>query len=288
MRPFLKWAGGKMRLVERIQAVLPQGERLVEPFVGSGALFLNTDFPAYLLADTNRDLINCYRQLQHGGAEFIDYCASYFVPANNQQEAFYALRTRFNTTHDLAEKAASFVYLNRHGYNGLCRYNSSGGFNVPFGRYARPYFPRDEMTYFWQKAARCEFVAAEFATTMHTTRPGDVVYCDPPYAPISATANFTSYSADGFTVESQRRLAAEAERLAQRGVPVVISNHDLSLTRELYASADQLIFFAVQRNISRDTANRGSAAELLAIFKASKPAQRSSRPHRQLVQATPS
>ncbi|HAJ34778.1 MAG TPA: DNA adenine methylase [Chloroflexi bacterium] len=268
MKPFLKWAGGKARLVERIKAVLPSGRRLVEPFVGSGALFLNTEYDEYLLADANRDLINCYRQLQQGGPAFIDVCASYFTPVNNQPDAYYALRARFNATVDALEKAALFVYLNRHGYNGLCRYNGSGGFNVPFGRYVRPYFPRDEMLYFWRKATRCEFVVADFVTTLQATTPGDVVYCDPPYVPLSATAHFTSYSADGFSLASQWRLAQEAEAAARRGVPVVISNHDVPLTREIYAAADAHAFFAVQRNISCDRLHRTTAAELLAIFTA--------------------
>ena len=266
MKPFLKWAGGKMRLVTRIKAVLPTGRRLVEPFVGSGALFLNTEYADYLLADANRDLINCYQQLQRGGTAFIDLCASYFTPANNQPDAYYALRTHFNATGDAVEKAAIFVYLNRHGYNGLCRYNGSGGFNVPFGRYARPYFPRNEMVFFWQKAVRCEFVVADFVTTLQATTPGDVVYCDPPYVPLSATAHFTSYSADGFSLESQRRLAQAAEAAARRGVPVVISNHDLPFTRELYAGAAAHKFFTVQRNISCDRQRRTAAAEMLAVF----------------------
>jgi hypothetical protein len=142
MKPFLKWAGGKARIVDRIKAVLPAGERLVEPFVGSGALSLNAEYPAYKLADANRDLINCYQQLQTGGMGFIEACAAYFVPAYNQPDAYYVFRERFNSTANPVEKAAIFVYLNRHGYNGLCRYNGSGGFNVPFGRYTRPYFPR--------------------------------------------------------------------------------------------------------------------------------------------------
>lgn len=255
-----------MRLVERIKAVLPPGRRLVEPFVGSGALFLNSEYAAYLLADTNHDLINCYQQLQQGGPTFIDLCASYFTPANNQPDVYYALRAYFNTTADGVEKAAIFVYLNRHGYNGLCRYNGSGAFNVPFGRYAKPYFPRDEMLYFWRKAARCEFIVADFVTTLQATTPGDVVYCDPPYVPLSTTAHFTSYSADSFSLESQRRLAQEAEAAARRGVPVVISNHDVPFTREIYAAADAHVFFSVQRNISCDRLHRTAAAEMLAVF----------------------
>lgn len=266
MKPFLKWAGGKARIAERIRAVLPPGQRLVEPFVGSGALFLSTEFPAYLLADANFDLINCYQQLQQGGLVFIDRCASYFAPANNNPDAYYALRARFNTTADVVEKAALFVYLNRHGYNGLCRYNASGGFNVPFGRYSRPYFPRNEMLFFRQKAVRCDFAAVDFVTTMQATARGDVIYCDPPYVPLSVTANFTSYSADGFSMASQARLTQEAEAAARRGVPVIISNHDLPLTRDLYAGADELLFFDVRRHISCDGANRTAAAELLAVF----------------------
>ncbi len=266
MRPFLKWAGGKTRIVDRIKEVLPVGQRLIEPFVGSGALFLNAEFPRYLLADANKDLINCYQQLQSGGVEFIERCATYFTPANNRADAYYELRDRFNATVEPLERAALFVYLNRHGYNGLCRYNSSGGFNVPFGRYAKPYFPKDKMLIFWQKSARCIFQVADFLQTMDSAEPGDVVYCDPPYVPLSSTANFTSYSADSFTLESQRVLAAKAGEVARRGVPVIISNHDTPFTRTIYADAHDLIGFEVQRHISCDGANRAKAAELLAIF----------------------
>lgn len=266
MRPFLKWAGGKTRIIDRIKEMLPEGQRLIEPFVGSGALFLNAEFPRYLLADANKDLINCYQQVQSGGAEFIERCAAYFIPANNAADAYYALRDRFNATDEPLERAALFVYLNRHGYNGLCRYNSSGGFNVPFGRYAKPYFPKEEMLSFWRKAARCTFQTTDFLRTMDSAEPGDVVYCDPPYVPLSSTANFTSYSADGFTLESQRALATKAAEVAQRGVPVIISNHDTPFTRSIYADAHDLACFEVQRHISCDGANRAKAAELLAVF----------------------
>ena len=268
MKPFLKWAGGKSRIVDRIKAILPHGERLVEPFVGSGALFLNSDFPAYLLADANIDLINCYLQLQQGGMEFVRRCEEFFAPAYNQSDVYYDVRQRFNATQDPVDKAAMFVYLNRHGYNGLCRYNASGGFNVPFGRYARPYFPRAEMEHFWRRSARCEFIVADFIATMQATAIGDVVYCDPPYVPLSATASFTHYSADGFGLERQRKLAREAASLASRGVPVVISNHDLPFTREIYANADEIACFNVRRHISCDGNNRTHAAELLAVYRA--------------------
>jgi len=265
MRTFLKWAGNKQRLVGRITALLPRGKRLIEPFTGSGALFLNTDYPAYLLADSNGDLIDLYTRLQREGTDFIDFCRTLFVPENNRPDAFYTLRATFNGTTDNRLKSAIFLYLNRHGYNGLCRYNASGGFNVPFGRYKKPYFPQAEMEAFWQKSRSARFCHADFVTTLQATVPGDVVYCDPPYVPLSKTAHFTSYSAGGFGFDQQIALAAAAREAASRGVPVLISNHATPEIEEAYAGA-QIERFQVQRYISADADNRNSAAELLALF----------------------
>lgn len=266
MKPFLKWAGGKLRIVDRIKAVLPPGRRLIEPFIGSGALFLNSDYDAYLLADANADLINLYQHLQRNGDGFIAYCKTFFVAENNGEEQFYTLRRQFNGTQDVVEKAALFVYLNKHCYNGLCRYNARGEFNVPFGRYKQPYFPAAEMAYFYQKAQQAQFFAQDFMATMMAAAPGDVLYCDPPYAPLSATANFTSYSAEAFGPAQQQKLAEMADWLRQQGITVVISNHDTPFTRTLYATADEHLYFAVQRHISCDGANRSKAEELLAVY----------------------
>ena len=265
MKPFLKWAGGKHRLVPRIQEHLPAGDRLIEPFLGSGALFLNVEYPAYKLSDVNADLIQLYQVLQEQGLGFIDYCAGLFIPENNIADRYYALRERFNSLDEPAEKSAIFLYLNRHGFNGLCRYNRSGGFNVPFGRYKKPYFPNDEMVHFWQHAQRAEFVCADFADVMAAADPGDVLYCDPPYVPLSATANFTSYAAAEFGQAQQEQLADLARGLSGRGVPVVISNHATEFTRQAYIGS-QIHEFMVQRNISRDGDNRNPALELLAVF----------------------
>ncbi|HRJ43679.1 MAG TPA: Dam family site-specific DNA-(adenine-N6)-methyltransferase [Caldilineaceae bacterium] len=267
MRTFLKWAGNKQRMVERITRLLPPGQRLIEPFVGSGALFLNTDYPAYLLADSNADLIDLYRRLQTEGGEFIDFCRALFVAENNTPDAFYGLRESFNQTTDSRLKSALFLYLNRHGYNGLCRYNASGGFNVPFGRYKKPYFPQKEMEVFWQKSGAARFCQADFATTIQAAQPGDVVYCDPPYVPLSSTAHFTSYSAGGFGFAQQLALAAAAREAAARGVPVLISNHATPEIEEAYAGAT-FERFQVQRYISADGNNRGAVGELLALFTA--------------------
>ena len=265
-RPFLKWAGNKYRVLPHIRLRLPPGKRLVEPFAGSGAVFLNTDYDHYLLTDTNPDLILLYNTLKAEGAEFVRYCRRLFQPGNNTPERYYALRDAFNRARQSRHKAALFVYLNRHGYNGLCRYNKQGGFNVPFGRYVRPHFPEAEMLAFHQRAQRAEFRVQSFEETLRDTRKGDVVYCDPPYVPLSASASFTSYSRGGFDLEQQRHLAELAAETAARGIPVLISNHDTPFTRKAYAAATELDSFPVHRSISCNGARREAARELLALF----------------------
>lgn len=195
-KPFLKWAGGKARLATFIAANLPQKplKRLIEPFVGSAALSLALDFEAYLLNDTNPDLINLYHILQQEKQPFIDYARSFFTPKNNQENRFYALCEQFNQSQDTAERSALFIYLNCHAFNGLCRYNSKGGFNVPFGRYAAPYFPEAEMLGFIRKSDRIELLCGDFQTALDGANDDDVVYCDPPYVPLSKTASFTAYA----------------------------------------------------------------------------------------------
>ena len=265
MKPFLKWAGNKYKIIERIKARLPTGARLVEPFVGSGALFLNTEFPQYLLTDSNADLINLYQHLQLEGVEFIEYCRPLFTPEYNDKDRYYALRDEFNDSQNTRRKSAIFLYMNKHGYNGLCRYNLKGGFNVPFGRYKRPYFPEAEMHYFHKKSQAATFHHSNFAQVMASCTVGDVVYCDPPYVPLSSTANFTSYSANGFSWAEQMALARQAARLAQQGIPVAISNHDTELVRQAYEAAE-IEAFEVRRFISCNGNKRDKASEVLALF----------------------
>jgi len=265
VRPFLKWAGNKFRVVPRIKRKLPDGERLVEPFAGSGALFLNTDYDAYLLSDSNGDLIGLYRTLQLEGGDFVDYCERLFRPRNNREEAYYRLREEFNRCTDSRRRSALFIYLNRHGYNGLCRYNAKGGFNVPFGRYKNPYFPAEEMMAFFDKARHAVFEHADYAAIMRQARNGDVIYCDPPYVPLSTSANFTSYAAGGFSLDQQRDLVDIAKETAAGGVPVLISNHNTPFTRTAYREAS-ITRFRVQRHISCNGTKRNKAGELLALF----------------------
>ena len=263
-RAFLKWAGGKYGLVENINARLPEGRQLVEPFMGAGSVFLNSNFESYLLADINADLIHLYELLKSQPERFIREAAVLFVPTNNEKAAYYDFRVAFNQEQDPFRRALLFLYLNRHGYNGLCRYNKSGGFNVPFGAYKRPYFPERELWFFAEKAQRATFVCKGYAEVFAQAQADQVFYCDPPYAPLSTTG-FTTYAANGFTLDDQAILARLARETAAKGVPVLVSNHDIELTRELYRGAD-LQVISVKRTISRNALNRKRVDELLALF----------------------
>lgn len=265
MKPFLKWAGNKYAIIERIKAILPTGNRLIEPFSGSAAVFLNTSFDQALLSDVNGDLINLYQYLKADGQKFVGYCSTFFVKETNNPDTYYQFRKIFNTTGDLRLKAALFLYFNRHGYNGLCRYNNKGEFNVPFGRYTKPYFPAEEMAQFHQKIQSATLMQQDFIQSMQAARPGDVIYCDPPYVPLTETANFTGYSSGGFGLREQETLADLAKTLSKKGVSVVISNHDTMFTQTAYESA-RIESFQVRRFISCKGNGRGQANEMLALF----------------------
>lgn len=265
MRPFLKWAGGKYRLVKRITEVLPSGSRLVEPFSGSCAVSLNTCFDEYWLNDINPDLIHLYQIIQQEGYAFIEYCQSFFTPRNNCADRYYLIRDQFNQEKDIYLKSALFIYLNRHGYNGLSRYNSRGEFNVPFGKHKKPYFPEAELKFFYTKLKNARFTCLDFEKVMLSAKTGDVIYCDPPYTPLNRTSNFTAYSTGGFDHHAQLRLARVAESLRQNGIKTVISNHYNEYIIKIYRRA-KLTKFPVQRLISCDGSQRNKVDEVLAVF----------------------
>ncbi|GAA0482895.1 MULTISPECIES: adenine-specific DNA-methyltransferase [Tatumella] len=266
-RAFLKWAGGKYHLLDDIRRCLPEGDCLVEPFVGAGSVFLNTDYQNYQLADINSDLINLYNIIKTNSTSFIADARRLFTAEENKSEAYYAHRVEFNLSRDAYHRALLFLYLNRHGYNGLCRYNLRGEFNVPFGRYQKPYFPEAELLWFAERAQKATFVCQSYGPTMREASSGCVVYCDPPYAPLSATANFTAYHTNSFSLHEQIHLAELAEELAkERSVPVLISNHDTELTQQWYNAAVKHIVKA-RRSISRNVNGRTKVNEILALYR---------------------
>lgn len=265
-RAFLKWAGGKYPLLEDIGRHLPEGECLIEPFVGAGSVFLNTSYSRYILADINSDLISLYNIVKDSPDEYVQHARELFTPQTNQSVVYYQLREEFNRSKDPFRRALLFLYLNRHGYNGLCRYNLRGEFNVPFGRYKKPYFPQAELYHFAEKAQNAFFYCESYADSMARADENSVVYCDPPYAPLSATANFTAYHTNSFSLEQQAHLAELAESLVRNRVPVLISNHDTALTREWYRQA-KLHVVKVRRSISSNGGTRKKVDELLALYR---------------------
>lgn len=264
-KPFLKFAGGKFKLAAKIIAQLDQTKHTyVEPFLGSGAVFLNTNYSEYILADINPDLINLYNSLKNHGVIFIKDCADLFISENNNAEKFYQLREEFNLSSDPYRRSVLFVYLNRHCFNGLCRYNSEGRFNVPFGKYTTVYFPEKEMSFFHKKSQNATFICSDFRKTLFRINKNSAVYCDPPYLPLTATSNFTKYAVKDFTYADHKALASLLKRMTKRGVNCVASNHDVPATRKLYKTFN-FIELPVYRSISASADNRIQAKEVLII-----------------------
>ena len=266
----LKWAGGKRLLVGKIANLVGKNKatRLIEPFVGGGSVFLNLNFEHYLLADANPDLIGFFNSLKHQLPNYIKEASAYFQPDYNNEAKYYEVRKAFNASTDVFTRSILFLYLNRHGYNGLCRYNQKGEYNVPFGRYKKPYFPRLELEHSHQRAQQAEFVSGDFSLAFAQAQKGDLIYCDPPYTPIGKTASFTAYSGDSFEYHDQLRLIDLALDAKTRGVTTIISNHCLQETLAMYQQADKIVTFDVARSISCKGKIRKPCKELMAIYKA--------------------
>lgn len=258
-RPFLKWAGGKYSLLPELERLIPAGKRLIEPFVGGGSVFLNSDkHERFLLADINADLINLYQMLTIVPDSVIAEAMKAFRHLNDA-ENYTAIREAFNAWQlNAIERAAAFLYLNRHCFNGLMRYNLDGFFNVGWGKYKAPYFPEKELMAFRKKSSACVFMNAGFERTLRLAGDGDVVYCDPPYEPMPGTAGFTSYASGGFSWVSQVALAESCVAAHQRGAKVFISNSTAPRVIELYERHG----FTLHRvNAHRSISSKGSTRE---------------------------
>lgn len=267
MKSFLKWAGGKSRILPILLKYFPKGKRFIEPFVGSGVISLNVDYPVHLIADSNPDLISVWQYLS---SEFVKDCEKLFTTENNTREIFDSLKAEFNSfpKNEISyRKATLFIYLNRHCFNGLCRYNSTFDFNVPFGRYDKPKFPKEEMLACLDKIKTFEIKCCDFRSILAGALEGDVVYADPPYVPLSESANFDKYSAGGFGIYDHIDLAQGAYQAATRGATVVISNHYNWTTKSLYSELGaKIVKLDVSRTINSNIDNRKPVKELIAIF----------------------
>jgi DNA adenine methylase len=291
-KPFLKWAGNKFRIIDRITGTIydrrGQRSKYIEPFGGSGAVIANLKhlFPEHrTYGEFNKELVDLMTAVKENLRELIKETDELFVPKNNVSESYYGLRDEFNDClHEgrdkAVEKSARFIYLNRHCFNGLCRYGPNG-FNVPFGRYAKTVAPIEELKAFAElmKGVRIEGPCS-FEETMAKADKDTLVYCDPPYFPLTQTSNFTQYSQkSAFGPDMQEKLAVAATDCAQRGAVVLISNHNTEACRKLYRNVAarskpkvvtvDFIFFPVPRFISAKGQDRGKPAnELIAVFEA--------------------
>ncbi len=266
-KPFLKWAGNKYKVLSHLQPLIQSPTQFIEPFAGSLSVTLNTNAEFYVVNDYNEDLIRLYQYLMNDTA-FIGDCRDLFN--YNTEEDFYKLRTEFNTTTDHRTKAILFVYLNRHCFNGLTRYNRKNQFNVPYGKYKKPYFPEKEMKNIksFLQSKNVVFSSGDFAQPELYNHLIDnmVVYFDPPYLPLTDTANFSDYSSNGFNYDDQVRLKELVEQLHQQKIKVIVSNHDTPVARELYSSATAIHSIDVGRYISAKGTSRKPVKEVIAVW----------------------
>jgi DNA adenine methylase len=242
LRPFVKWAGGKRQLLCEIGKRLPDAiDTYYEPFVGGGALLVNLKneerFSKAVISDLNSELINLYNVIKKNPYKLID--ALSHEEFENSEDAFRNLKIEFNTLTGLpgnkVRRAALLIYLNKHGYNGLWRVNSKGKFNVPFGRYAKRSKPTEHsILKFSNMLKNVKILNLDFEQAVKSAKKGDFVYFDPPYHPVSKTANFTDYNSNGFTFDDQKRLADVFARLSKKGVQLMLSNSKVSEIEDLY------------------------------------------------------
>lgn len=269
-RPFLKYAGGKQRLLRTILPLLPApapGGRYIEPFLGAGSVLLNKHVPVSLAGDANPDLMAIWVALQARPLELIREAAKLFAPENNSQDAYLRIRSEYNDAACRFDRAVRLLYLNRFGFNGLYRVNKSGRFNVPFGRPSTlPSLPEKELLSASNRLPSVQLHSGSFQALLGDAGRGDVVYCDPPYLAGTDESSFVSYTSNSFTYKDQVELRDLALAAAGRGAFVAISNHANELTRDLYKgfACHEL---TVHRSISSRAASRGSEVELVAVVR---------------------
>ncbi|MEW9209530.1 Dam family site-specific DNA-(adenine-N6)-methyltransferase [Citrobacter werkmanii] len=266
-KPFLKWAGGKYSVIDDVLAHLPSGRRLIEPFAGGGSVFLNAGFAEVIASDACDDLILTYQVMQREPFALIDKAAMMFREGNNS-DYFDKIKARFNKREmTQLERAAAFIYLNRHCYNGLMRYNLKGEFNVGFGSYRQPYFPLAEMESFATLARRYTFALADYSDTVALAGEGDVVFCDPPYEPMPGKSGFTNYSGQRFRFEDQACLAQALKSAHQRGASVVVTNSGAPAINELYKSLGfRVMSLRARRSISCAGDTRETVTDIIGVL----------------------
>ena len=266
--PFIKWAGGKRQLLPDLLARVPKEiQTYHEPFLGGAALFFELRSKGLIekavLSDINEDLVQLYLQVRDDVDEVIRYLREVFN--ENEEEFYYNVRELDPLDLDPSARAARFIYLNRTCFNGLYRVNKQGKFNVPFGKYANPTICNEEKLRAASEALQgSELHLRDFRKVIDFVGPGDFVYFDPPFYPVSETADFTSFTADGFSEQDHTDLRDLVMQLAGHGVRSLVSNSDTPFVLKLYPNKDfHTSRVAARRNINSKGEERGPISELL-------------------------
>lgn len=260
----LKWAGSKQPIIDQITSVINQFEFscLVEPFFGAGNVSLNVESPNYLCSDYNEDLVNYHNTVIKHPYELLIIASELFE--RTDEKSYYELRAEFNSGElDVIEKSAVFLYLNKYGFNGLCRYNRKGEFNSPWCRSEKvKTIPEKEILMFSSIFEGTEILHQDFQDTILQAPEESVIYCDPPYVPLDGSQNVGMYKGSfGFKEHEQlKKLCKESPH------PAIISNHWTEYTKELYSDASEIIVLDVRRSISRNGTGRIPVQEVIAIY----------------------
>lgn len=259
-KPPVKWAGGKGQLLPQLAPLFPKGFGTYhEPFVGGGAVFFHLLPERAVLIDNNPDLINFYLVVRDRLEELLAHARGH----RNEKEYYYQVRALDPETLGPVERASRFLFLNKTAYNGLWRVNKQGKHNVPFGRYKNPKIVDEENLRRVRAALqKAEILLGDFSLVLEYARPGDFVYFDPPYNPLSDTANFAEYTMEGFGPEDQERLCRVFRELDRRGCFLMLSNSDSALIWQLYEGFDIRRVWA-KRAINSRPEGRGPIAELV-------------------------
>ncbi|MFM2064286.1 MAG: hypothetical protein RLZZ507_3957 [Cyanobacteriota bacterium] len=260
-RPFLKWAGGKSRLIPQYQQYFPKNyQTYYEPFLGGGAIFFHLQPQKAFLTDINADLITTYGCVRDHVEELITLLKEH--KKQHDQDYYYDVRSYHQGTN--LEKAARFIYLNKTCFNGLYRVNSQGKFNVPLGRYKNPGICQEDILRVASKSlAKANIQNADFTEVLnYATNNNDFVFFDPPYYPLSGTSNFTAYSSYSFGEIQQEQLKDVFVELAERGVKVMLANSDCDFIRKLYSSF-KIHTISAARSINSNAKKRGNINEVL-------------------------
>ena len=265
---FLKWAGGKLQLIEQFKNLFPHNFRnYYEPFIGSGAVFFYVKSKLkpnkVILSDTNEELINCFCVVRDKPSELVELLLNH--RKKHSKEYYYSVRSMESSTLDSLDRAARLIYLNKTCFNGLYRVNSKGQFNVPFGDYENPsIFDKNVLFQASQLLQGVHLQVMTFEKVLDFAGKDDFVYFDPPYIPLSKTSSFTRYSKSDFSMMEQKRLSEVFRILDSRGCFVMLSNSDHALTRELYRHYEKnTVIVRAKRMINSVGSRRGAINEVV-------------------------